>query len=81
MNWTKWKLGLLVACLTGVFSGLVGLVIGATWRQICILLVVNLAKDGLLFLKQHPVDEVTFDVTQTTTVKQTTTVTPTQPDK
>ncbi len=82
MNWKQWKLGLFVAILTGLASGLVGalagLAVGLTKNQIIILFSVNLGiavgKDMLLFLQQHPADQVTFDtthITKTTVVEST----------
>lgn len=60
MNWKRWKIGLLVAMLTGFFTGLVtlGVVDSVTWVELGILLAVNIAKDALLFLKEHPVETV-----------------------
>jgi hypothetical protein len=74
MNWKQWKLGLFVAVLTGLASGLVGalagLAVGLTRQQIYILFAVNLGvaigKDLLLFLQQHPADQVNFDTVHTT---------------
>jgi hypothetical protein len=68
MNWKQWKVGLFVALLSGTFTGLIGLCIGMTWRNILILIVVNVAKDGLLYLQQHPADSISFD---TQTIKRT----------
>lgn len=60
MNWKRWKMGLFVACLTGIFSGLatLGIVDKVTWKELLLLLLVNISKDALLFLKDHPVDTV-----------------------
>lgn len=60
MNWKRWKIGLLVAMLTGFFTGLVtlGVVDSVTWAELGILLAVNIAKDALLFMKEHPVETV-----------------------
>lgn len=58
MNWKRWKLGLVVACLTGVASGLAALAIGVTWGQFFILVAMNVGKDALLFLKDHPVENI-----------------------
>ena len=53
MNWTQWKIGLLIAGLTGLMNGLVGLGLEMTPKQITILLLVNFGKDMLLYLKTH----------------------------
>lgn len=60
MNFKKWKLGLLVAFLSGILTGLVGLAADLTWRQMVILILVNVGKDGLLYLTQNPVSAVEF---------------------
>ncbi len=61
MNWKRWKLGLFVACLTGIFGALatLGVVkdIGG-WKQFMLILAIGISKDGLLFLKAHPVEDV-----------------------
>ncbi len=61
MNWRKWKLGLLVAGFTGLLNGAVFLAVEMTWKQIVIILVLNFAKDALLYLKQHNIEAVSFD--------------------
>lgn len=58
MNWKRWKIGLLVAALTGLLTGMLGLAVGVTWRQALFLLGTSIAKDMLLFLKDHPADSV-----------------------
>jgi hypothetical protein len=60
MNWKAWKTGLLVSLLSGVFNGLIGLAIDLTWKQIGIMMLVSVGKDGLLWLKNHPIESV-FD--------------------
>lgn len=61
MKWRSWKLGLIVAGLTGVFGALatLGVVkdIGG-WQQFVLILAIGISKDALLFLKQHPVEAV-----------------------
>lgn len=66
MNWKNWKVGLFVALLSGIFTGLLCMAIDMTWRQILFILLVNVGKDGLLFLKSHPADQITFDTTRGT---------------
>ena len=64
MNWKRWRLGLIVACLTGIFGALatLGVVkdIGG-WKQFTLILAIGISKDALLFLKQHPVENMTDD--------------------
>lgn len=59
MNWKRWKIGLLVAAITGGLTGFIGLAVGVTWRQALFLVGSCVAKDMLLFLKDHPADAVT----------------------
>jgi hypothetical protein len=74
MNWKQWKLGLLVAILTGIGTGVVSaciaLALNCTNRQIVILFASNLGiaigKDMVLFLQQHPADSIDFDTTHIT---------------
>jgi len=61
MNFKRWKLGLFVALASGVFTGLIGIGVGMSWRQILILLAVNVGKDGLLFFAQNPVEKIDLD--------------------
>lgn len=60
MNWKRWRISLAVAALTGVLTGIVtlGVVDKVTWKELLILLAVNMGKDMLLFLKEHPVEKV-----------------------
>jgi hypothetical protein len=63
MSWKKWKLGLAVSLLSGVFTSMVGLVVGLSHQQILFMTLINVGKDGLLFLKDHPVESITSDTT------------------
>lgn len=59
MNWKRWKIGLAVACLTGILTALIGLaaIDVFTWKVILFLVGIT-AKDMLLFLKDHPVEKI-----------------------
>jgi hypothetical protein len=61
MNWKRWRVGLLVAAITGVCTTFtVGLIVpGMTRQEGLLILAASIAKDILLYLKSHPVDEVT----------------------
>lgn len=59
-------MGLLVAGLTGFFTGLLGLGLGLSWKAALVLLGGSVAKDVLLFLNQHPVDSIQEDSTNHT---------------
>jgi hypothetical protein len=69
MNWKNWKLGLIVAGITGFFSVFVaGMVFpSASWKQLTIVLLGSIGKDVMLYLAQNPADKVTFDSKQTAT--------------
>lgn len=58
-HWKAWKMGLVVAGVTGLLMGVVtlGTVDKVTWKELLALLVVNVAKDTLLYLKDHPVQQ------------------------
>lgn len=64
MNWRKWRWGLVVALLSGVFTGLIGLGISVTAKQLLILIALNIGKDGLLYIKSNPIDQVSFDTSR-----------------
>jgi hypothetical protein len=66
MNWKKWKMGLLVAIIAGIFQGLAGLAIGITLKQAGMLFALNVGASGALYLKDHPFDSVSFDTTHIT---------------
>ena len=57
MNWKLWKLGLLVATITGICTALVvGAVVPTmSLKEGCFVCLCFIAKDVLLFLKQHPI--------------------------
>lgn len=57
---------MVVALFTGLLQGLVGLVAGITMEQFWILLAVNVGAGGLLYLKSHPVDAISFETTRLT---------------
>ena len=59
MSWKRWKRGLLIATLTGIATGLVGLAAGVTWRQALLIILVCVGKDSMLYLKEHPVEKIT----------------------
>jgi hypothetical protein len=64
MNFKRWRLGLLVACLAGLFGAVTTLGIATDiggWKQFCLILAIGMAKDGLLFLARHPVDTISTD--------------------
>jgi hypothetical protein len=66
MKWRRWKISLAVSAFTGLLMGVVtlGAVDKITWRELLFILVVNAAKDVLLFLKDHPVDAVADEETK-----------------
>lgn len=60
MNWHRWKMGLLVSVITGVCTAFaVGLIVPSmTLKEGLLILAGSIAKDLLLYLKQHPIDQV-----------------------
>lgn len=88
MNWRKWKIGLLVAMLTGALGGMLGLAVGIAWKAFWILLIKDIAKDTLLYIKSNPINTITFDtyrytkdaVSGTTTEQSSKTTIPVNPE-
>ena len=66
MNFKKWKLGLLVALLSGLFTGIIGWGIGMTTKQIVFFTLISVAKDGWLYLVKHPVDAISWETNRVT---------------
>jgi hypothetical protein len=66
MNWKRWKFGFVVAAITGLCTALaVGVIVPSmTLKEGLLVCLASIAKDVLLFLKQHPADEVSFETTQ-----------------
>lgn len=66
MNWRKWKIGLLIAILTGACTAFaVGLIVpGVTLQESWLIFAGSVAKDVLLYLKQHPIEDVEIDSCQ-----------------
>lgn len=58
MNWKAWRMGLLVAGLSGFLTGVVGLGVGLNLKSAGLMLAINAAKDMLLYLAKHPIDGV-----------------------
>jgi hypothetical protein len=64
MNFKRWRIGLVVACLSGLFGAVTTLGIATDiggWKQFALILAIGMAKDGLLFLTRHPVESLTSD--------------------
>lgn len=63
MSFKHWKLGLIIASITGFFSAFVaGMVFPeATWKQLLFVLLASIGKDVVLYLKDHPSSSVKFD--------------------
>jgi hypothetical protein len=72
VNWSlrRWKLGLMVACSTGFFTGILGWGLGLSLKGALIMLAGAVGKDFVLFVTNHPVDSISFD-TETKTKDQT----------
>lgn len=76
MNWQRWKLGLWIAVLTGVFSGGVVAFVApeVKLKALSFIILYNVCQNALLFLKDHPADSIQ-DATEVFT-KKTKTETP-----
>ena len=64
MNWKRWKMGLLISLLSGLFTGLIGLALNMTAKEIGIFVLISIAKDGQLYLAKHPAEQISFDTDQ-----------------
>ena len=76
-SWRRWKLGLVVAIITGACTALaVGAVVPTmTRREEWFVFAGMVAKDILLFLKEHPVEDIVLNGdTQTISKTDTTTI-------
>lgn len=62
-SWKRWKLGFAIAMLSGVFQACVAWASATsiTPKGIAMCFLANVAPSMLLFLKQHPADDVSFD--------------------
>ena len=60
MSWRRWRSGLVVAVLSAVLGGFlsVGIAPEITPEHLAWLIGLNSAKDILLWLKNHPVEEI-----------------------
>lgn len=67
MNLKRWKLGLVVAVIIGFFTACAAAaVLDVHVNLKFVLFFLGLiGKDVVLFLKDHPVDKIPFDTTQT----------------
>lgn len=61
MKWRCWKMGLLVAGVTGLLTGVLGLGLNMTWKAALLMLAVTTAKDLLLYLVDHPAEAAMQD--------------------
>jgi hypothetical protein len=60
MNFKRWRIGLVVAIVTGVCTAFtVGLIVpGMTLKEGALIMASTVAKDILLFLKDHPHESI-----------------------
>lgn len=63
ISWRRWKLGLIIGCLTGVFSGGVLAFVDSSvaLKTILFMIAYNICQNALLYLKDHPVEKIEFD--------------------
>ncbi len=63
MSWRRWKLGLCIGLIMGLFDGglvaFVNPIIG--WKPLLFLILYFICKDGLNFLTKHPLETITSD--------------------
>lgn len=61
MSWRSWKLGILVALAMSLFVALAGLTAGMKWQAFLAVFGAGCLTHFGTFLKDHPVDQITFD--------------------
>ena len=64
MRWRAWRLGIIVSIFLSLLVAGAGLVAGMTWRMFAAVFCAACVTHVGAFLKDHPVDQVTFDDTQ-----------------
>ncbi len=74
MNWKRWKIGLVVSCLLSLLVAGSGLAEGMTWRSFVAVLCTAMITHLGAYLKDHPVESVSFDADQPKTQNETNTV-------
>lgn len=70
MSWNRWRLGLFVGLLMGLFDGGIVAFIDPKigWKPLVFLIAYFICKDGLNYLTKHPIDEIK-DATEVFTKK------------
>lgn len=60
-NWKQWKRGFRYGMLGGLFQGIIayGVVKKIEWYELGMLILVNIATAGMLYMQKHPIEEVT----------------------
>ena len=58
MNWKKWKVGLVIALLSGVFAGCAGLVGSMDWKAFVAVVCASIATNLGNYLRQHPIESI-----------------------
>jgi hypothetical protein len=69
MSWKLWRLGAMLAIFLSLCVALAGLAAGMKWPAFLAVLGASLVSHFGAYIKDHPVDSVTFETT--TTVKTT----------
>lgn len=61
MRWKAWRLGVLVSIALSLFVAMAGVVAGITWKGFVAVLGAALVSHFGAFIKDHPVDSISFD--------------------
>lgn len=80
-SWKRWKLGLVVAIMAGAFQALVAWAASKSidLKGVTLIFAANVGTSGLLFLNQHPVEDIAFDTSSITKPAVPPTPPPTSP--
>lgn len=71
MNWKHWKIGLMVACFSGLLTALAAAMAFdkiIPWK-FSLFILGSMAQSGLLYLKQNPVEKISEDSVTVSTKK------------
>jgi uncharacterized membrane protein YeiH len=66
MSWRRWKLGVLVSVVLSLFVAGAGLAAGMKWQAFISVLCTALVTHFGSFLKDHPIEQITWDTDQIT---------------
>lgn len=61
MKWKQWKIGAIVSIILSLFVAMAAVTAGATWHVFVAVLGSALVTHFGAFIKDHPIDKISFD--------------------